>query len=218
MHDSLGWDLAPLPTAIAPQRSRNLVGTISGQPHFDKEKRPNCQVVDTSARNSRAGEWRDGILNRRSEPSFEHEHPTNQRPQVDQSRPESAGLGEGGCLSSCARFQPTKVLPRHRTKLNAPPLEIAHPSTRRRSLDIGWRAPRVRGRVSSYAGTTTYTYDVHGRLITVAAPSGADQSITTNTYDNAGNRQAVVVTSWKPRRRIRPPISPPRRKRPIKSA
>lgn len=50
--------------------------------------------------------------------------------------------------------------------------------------------------LSSYAGTTTYTYDVHGRLTTIATPNGAlDQSITTNSYDNAGNRQSVVVTS-----------------------
>ena len=50
--------------------------------------------------------------------------------------------------------------------------------------------------LSSYAGTTTYTYDVHGRLTTVATPNGAlDQSITTNAYDNAGNRQSVVVTA-----------------------
>jgi YD repeat-containing protein len=49
--------------------------------------------------------------------------------------------------------------------------------------------------LSSYAGTTTYTYDVHGRLITIATPNGTDQSITTNSYDNAGNRHSVVVTA-----------------------
>ena len=49
--------------------------------------------------------------------------------------------------------------------------------------------------LSSYAGTTTYTYDVHGRLTTVATPNALDQSITTNSYDNAGNRLSVVVTS-----------------------
>jgi hypothetical protein len=50
--------------------------------------------------------------------------------------------------------------------------------------------------LSSYAGTTTYTYDVHGRLTTISSPNGAlDQSVTTNSYDNAGNRLSVVVTA-----------------------
>ena len=49
--------------------------------------------------------------------------------------------------------------------------------------------------LTSYAGTTSYTYDVHGRLVTLATPNGSEQSITTNSYDNAGNRQSVVVTS-----------------------
>jgi hypothetical protein len=48
--------------------------------------------------------------------------------------------------------------------------------------------------LSSYAGTTSYVYDVHGRLTTVVTPNGIDQSVTTNSYDNAGNRQSVVVT------------------------
>jgi chitodextrinase len=42
------------------------------------------------------------------------------------------------------------------------------------------------------AGVTTYTYDVHGRLKTVTIPSGADQTVTTNSYDNAGNRTSLV--------------------------
>jgi chitodextrinase len=45
----------------------------------------------------------------------------------------------------------------------------------------------------SHAGTTVYTYDVHGRLKTVATPNGSDQTVTTNTYDDAGNRESVVV-------------------------
>jgi YD repeat-containing protein len=47
--------------------------------------------------------------------------------------------------------------------------------------------------LTSYAGTTSYTYDVHGRLVAIAVPNGSQQSITTNSYDNAGNRQSVVV-------------------------
>jgi chitodextrinase len=43
------------------------------------------------------------------------------------------------------------------------------------------------------AATTTYTYDVHGRLTVVALPSGTDQSVTTYTLDNAGNRTSVAV-------------------------
>jgi len=46
--------------------------------------------------------------------------------------------------------------------------------------------------VSSYAGTTDYTYDVHGRLKVVTSLN--HQATTTYTLDNAGNRQAVVVT------------------------
>lgn len=48
--------------------------------------------------------------------------------------------------------------------------------------------------LSSYAGTTSYVYDVHGRLTTVVTPNGTDQSITTNSYDHAGNRQSVVIS------------------------
>jgi chitodextrinase len=47
----------------------------------------------------------------------------------------------------------------------------------------------------SYSGTTTYSYDVQGRLGTVTAPAnGSDQSITTYSYDNAGNRATVVAS------------------------
>jgi chitodextrinase len=49
--------------------------------------------------------------------------------------------------------------------------------------------------LSSYAGTTSYVYDVHGRFTTVTTPNGSDQSITTNSYDNAGNRESVVIIS-----------------------
>jgi hypothetical protein len=49
--------------------------------------------------------------------------------------------------------------------------------------------------LTSYAGTTNYAYDVHGRLVIIAVPNGSEQSITTNSYDNAGNRQSVVVTT-----------------------
>jgi YD repeat-containing protein len=38
------------------------------------------------------------------------------------------------------------------------------------------------------AGTTTYVYDVHGRLKTVTSPNGSDQTIANQTYDNASNR------------------------------
>ena len=44
------------------------------------------------------------------------------------------------------------------------------------------------------AGTTSYTYDVHGRLKTVSTPIAADTSTTTYTLDDAGNRTAVVTT------------------------
>jgi chitodextrinase len=46
----------------------------------------------------------------------------------------------------------------------------------------------------AYAGTTTYTYDVHGRLRVVVSPNGTDQSVTSVTLDNSGNRTAVVVS------------------------
>ncbi len=44
----------------------------------------------------------------------------------------------------------------------------------------------------SNAGTTTYTYDVHGRIQTVTTPVGTDQNSTTYTFDAAGNRVSVV--------------------------
>jgi YD repeat-containing protein len=47
--------------------------------------------------------------------------------------------------------------------------------------------------VAAQAGTTTYTYDVHGRLKTVTSPVGTDQSTTTYGYDNAGNRLSVIT-------------------------
>jgi hypothetical protein len=47
---------------------------------------------------------------------------------------------------------------------------------------------------SSFAGTTTYTYDVHSRLTVVSSQNGADQAVTTYTLDSAGNRQALAVT------------------------
>jgi chitodextrinase len=46
----------------------------------------------------------------------------------------------------------------------------------------------------SRADTTTYVYDVHGRLTTVRSPNGIDQTVTTYTLDNAGNREAVAIT------------------------
>jgi YD repeat-containing protein len=45
---------------------------------------------------------------------------------------------------------------------------------------------------SSHGGTTTYTYDVHGRLTAVTTPSGTDQSNETITYDNADNRTSLT--------------------------
>jgi len=47
--------------------------------------------------------------------------------------------------------------------------------------------------LTSSAGTTTYTYDVHGRLKVVRAPTGSDQTATTHVYDAAGNRESVVT-------------------------
>jgi YD repeat-containing protein len=43
------------------------------------------------------------------------------------------------------------------------------------------------------AGTTHYTYDAHGRLISVIVPSGADTTTTTYEYDEANNRTSIVV-------------------------
>jgi YD repeat-containing protein len=54
---------------------------------------------------------------------------------------------------------------------------------------------------ASQAGTSTYTYDAHGRLTSVSTPNGSVQTVTTYTYDNAGNRTAVTV-------RTRPPNPP----------
>jgi len=44
------------------------------------------------------------------------------------------------------------------------------------------------------AGTTTYTYDVHGRLIGVVTPSGATQTIVVFAFDNAGNRTKIQMS------------------------
>jgi hypothetical protein len=45
----------------------------------------------------------------------------------------------------------------------------------------------------SFAGTTTYVYDVHGRIRTVTSPNGIDQTITSYSYDDAGNRESVEI-------------------------
>jgi chitodextrinase len=50
------------------------------------------------------------------------------------------------------------------------------------------------GLKAAIAGTTVYVYDVHGRLKTVTSPNGAtDQTVSTYTFDNAANRQSLVV-------------------------
>jgi hypothetical protein len=46
----------------------------------------------------------------------------------------------------------------------------------------------------SEADTTTYVYDVHGRLTTVKSPNGIDQTVTIYSLDNTGNRQSVAIT------------------------
>jgi chitodextrinase len=46
--------------------------------------------------------------------------------------------------------------------------------------------------LASYGGTTTYVYDVHGRLKAVIVPNGSDQTITNQTLDNASNRTSVI--------------------------
>jgi chitodextrinase len=46
----------------------------------------------------------------------------------------------------------------------------------------------------SNADTTTYVYDVHGRLTTVKSPNGLNQTVTSHTLDNTGNRETVAVT------------------------
>ena len=46
----------------------------------------------------------------------------------------------------------------------------------------------------SSAGTTTYEYDVHGRIKTVTTPVGTDQNLTQYSFDASGNRQSVVST------------------------
>ena len=49
--------------------------------------------------------------------------------------------------------------------------------------------------LTSQAGTTSYTYDVHGRLKTVTSPSGADEVLTTLTFDNADNRTSFAIAT-----------------------
>lgn len=51
--------------------------------------------------------------------------------------------------------------------------------------------------VGATAGTTTYDYDVHGRLKDVFSPNGTDQTSVVYTYDAAGNR-VLVKTSTPP--------------------
>ena len=46
----------------------------------------------------------------------------------------------------------------------------------------------------AFAGATSYTYDVHGRLTTVIAPNGNDQSSTVYSFDNADNRTGITTT------------------------
>lgn len=43
--------------------------------------------------------------------------------------------------------------------------------------------------------TQTYTYDVHGRLMTVSRDSGSNVQVTSYGIDNADNRASRVVTS-----------------------
>jgi YD repeat-containing protein len=75
----------------------------------------------------------------------------------------------------------------------------SHPSFRRRRLsarDVRRLSVFALGCVAgltSSADTTTYTYDVHGRLKVVRAPTGPDRTSTTHVYDAAGNRESVVV-------------------------
>ena len=47
---------------------------------------------------------------------------------------------------------------------------------------------------TAYGGTTSYEYDVHGRLKKAVMPNGTDQTTTAYTLDNAGNRGSVVVS------------------------
>jgi YD repeat-containing protein len=49
--------------------------------------------------------------------------------------------------------------------------------------------------VTSHAGTTSYTYDVHGRLKTQTFANGTDAVTITNNLDNAGNRTSLVTVS-----------------------
>lgn len=46
---------------------------------------------------------------------------------------------------------------------------------------------------ATYPDTTTYAYDALGRLVTVTAPHGTDQVVTTYTLDPAGNRNSVAA-------------------------
>jgi len=45
--------------------------------------------------------------------------------------------------------------------------------------------------LNANAGTTTYKYDVQGRVIEIDYPNG---TVVTYTYDNAGNRTKVIKT------------------------
>ncbi len=45
--------------------------------------------------------------------------------------------------------------------------------------------------LTANAGTTTYKYDVQGRVIEIDYPNG---TVVLYTYDNAGNRTKVVKT------------------------
>lgn len=47
--------------------------------------------------------------------------------------------------------------------------------------------------VSAHSETTTFTYDVHGRLKNVVIPNGADDSVITYSYDAASNRISTVT-------------------------
>jgi chitodextrinase len=44
------------------------------------------------------------------------------------------------------------------------------------------------------AGTTIYSYDVHGRLVGVVTPNGAVQTILVFAFDNAGNRTNIQMS------------------------
>jgi YD repeat-containing protein len=66
-----------------------------------------------------------------------------------------------------------------------------------RTYGVRWILFSVLGTlsISASAGTTSYTYDVHGRLKTVVSPNGSDQTTLTYSFDNADNPWQVVTTS-----------------------